>query len=750
MPKFIKLTPEQKTELGTQITDSWESDNIDRQEWLQSLKKWALVYQGRPVEKNLPWVGASNLMVPVTQTVISVVHPRLMSSLMHPTPIVGFRPQEETDAPNIERREKFLDWALREEINIFPVLDRTILGMLVNGVQIVKTSWSLQTRHLRDKHEFPPDIDPQTAITAVLEGDSEYLEAVERVSDEKIEATIKGRKVEYDVKQTPKALCIYTEREEIVYDAPKVIPINPEDFSTNSDVSFDLQTADHINHRYYLTKDALLKEIKRGVFVATDEEKDELELLTSASIQQEEANTYNIKQARETITGQKVLERIGDPETIELIDSYRPYDVNDDGFDEEIIVTVPVKKPSIILRAVRLEEIYRHGLRPFTMFYFDPVADSIWALGIPQILEGLQDEFNTMHNQRVDFGEVSNIPWGWYKAGAGKSHEKMPLEPGYLFPVDDINDVKMHTPSNHTSYFFEEESLLWSLVEKRMKVSDLTFGRVGSSQGVARTASGVQALQSNSAAGFDIYIRRTQEAFKGLVQQILALYQQYMPPNKEIRIIGGPDEPPILVTRRDILGNKDMIFTGNSLSTDRDVERQSLTFLAQSTMNPQSLGFLMQIGVLTPPSVAYWYRHLFHTFDVPHLERMIVIPDVKKIPTPDEIIDLIFSGSTPIPKPGEDHPGIIEKITQLLTSSKAVGLSPEQKVGFQNQIALRKIEAQREMMIQQMIMLQMQQQAQQQAMMQPFDQGTMNMSLSGFGGAPQPPKPQGMGLPMGG
>jgi hypothetical protein len=732
LPKLIELDKADRKELGQRIADLWTDDNADRDQWLADLPRWIKAYQGRIEDKNVPWEGASNLFVPLTATHVDAIHPRQMAALFQPTPIVSFAAQEPDDDERAKKTERFLDWAVREDCNLFPVLDRTLLNMDVNGIQIIKLYWELKTRHVRAVHEFPADVLPPDAIQAVIAGEQKFIEACQRVDARLVEDIEKNREIELEVEMVGSKLRVTTEREEVVRDAPRAVLIDPEDFVVNSDATYDLQDADHCLHRYWMTFSEIKRMVKRGQFDATKEELDEIELLTAPDRKASD-ETLEVKETREVVTGTSQVFREGEPARLELIDAYLPYDINDDGEDEEVIVTIVREAPDIVLRVVRLEEIFRHGMRPFTAFYFAPVANTFWAIGIPQILEGIQTELNVIHNQRNDFGTITNTPWGWYVPAAGFNPEKIPIEPGFMIPVDDVNRVKMHQPGNHTAWGFQEEAGLLALAERRTKVNDLTLGRVGETQGAARTASGVQALSAQQATGFDIFIRRIQESFKQLLQQLLALYAQYMPPGKAQRVLGSFGDPDILVTRDDLSGKFDLRFSGNSLSTDREIERQVLTFLTQGAFNPQVMSFLLQLGITTPQGIAEWYHHLFSVFDVPRLDRIVKRPPESAFLTKDAIVNRTVAGERLAPQPGEDHQGVIEALTALLGNpSIAPGLSPESVVAIQEQLGKRQQQMQMEMLAQQMM-----------AMMQPPTPMMQPPALSpGMGAMVPPPMPQ--------
>src|SRR3990167_4624678 len=184
MPKRPTLSDEVKAELGRDLVDWWIADNEDRAEWLADLPRWARAYQGKPEPKDLPWPGASNLHVPVTATVMDALHPRLMTALLRPDPVVHFRPQEPSDLDRTQRQEQFLDWGLREDMQAEPVLDRTILSMLQNGIAVTKQTWHLQIRRIRDPHRFPLDTPLDQAIQAIYASEVATVEALTRVSQD--------------------------------------------------------------------------------------------------------------------------------------------------------------------------------------------------------------------------------------------------------------------------------------------------------------------------------------------------------------------------------------------------------------------------------------------------------------------------------------------------------------------------------------------------------------------------------------
>ena len=713
MAVLVSLEPEATRDLGRHVVEAWTDDVADRSEWIAKLPEWLRMYLNEPETKTLPWTGASNLHVPVTATVVNAYHAWVMGALFNPQPLAGLRAVERSDETTVQQQERFLDWALRQEIRLFPILDRAMLALLLNGVQVVKTTWDFRVRHVRDPHDFPASAPLPEVIADLSRSEVGLIEGVVRTGGT-VEASIKGRgPVSLEIEERPLGgYRIFTEREEIVRDAPTVTMLDPEDLVWPSDAGMDLVAADHLVHRYWMPRDEILRLAQRGVFRSlTSDERDTLERLENNEPEPDD-ETGAIKEARGHVVGAAVTGRSGGPSTIELLDGYLRWDINDDGYDEEIVVTVIKAKPDLVLRIARLESLYRHGRRPFTAFSLFPLPSGQWgAVGLPYLLAGLQDEINTIHNQRVDAGTISNTPWFFYVPAAGLPVDRMPLEPGVGLPVDDVNAVKEHQPQNYTAWGFQEEALLWELVERLTRVSDLTLGRIGNNQGAARTATGVQQLTAQQATGRDIIIRRVQEGFADLVQQILALYRQYMPPGKVVRITGELGEPEALVTREDLLAPMDVVLSGNSLSTDREIERNTMTFLAQSALNPQVLGFLMQLQITTPSGVAEWYRQLLRVFDVPRVDRIIQTPPAPPVRDMETIVNEVLAGRMVAPIPGEPHGQVIQALSARSSTPDAALWPAEIAFAVRQQIQARQQAAQQELIQQQMAMLRQQAQA---------------------------------------
>src|SRR5262249_3548464 len=162
----------------------------------------------------------------------------------------------------------------------------------------IKTTWLLKTRNLVTVHEFPADILPDEVIQAVIKGSEQFSEAVQRVEgplDADVQKMLDKREIELEVRQERGKLLVTTEREEVVYHAPMPTLIDPEDVCVNADAPFNLQEADHLIHRYWMTPAEIKTRVRKGTFTATKDELAELTNLATTNASPDD-NTVDVKE----------------------------------------------------------------------------------------------------------------------------------------------------------------------------------------------------------------------------------------------------------------------------------------------------------------------------------------------------------------------------------------------------------------------------------------------------------------------
>jgi hypothetical protein len=421
------------------------------------------------------------------------------------------------------------------------------------------------------------------------------------------------------------------EREEVVYDAPYVEVIDLEDLILPAGAS-DIQSADHVIHRLWLSMDYLKRRAAEGIYRGVES----LEAASEGGLSTAGSSADSLKRLKDDLEGvsygpgssRKKGRR-------EILEAYYRYDIDGDGYEEECIFTVD-RQAEVLLRAVLLDTVFAHGQRPFVAMKFMPVPGRFYAIGIPELIEHLQDELNAIHNQRIDFGTITNTPFGWYRPASGFKPEVHTIEPGKLFPVDAVGDVQLASFPNATIWGEREEMVLMAYLERLLGISDFNVGRQIDRMNAPKTATATLALLQEGNVRLDLIVRRVQHAFKTFLAQILQLYQQYVPPGKVIRVLGPDGRDAFLpISREDIRGKFDFALLGTSASANKLLERETAVELYTALRDDPLLS-----PELNPEGAFELRRRLLRSFDLVDLEMILPRSILERILVEREIRQL--------------------------------------------------------------------------------------------------------------
>src|SRR5258708_6788346 len=112
-----ELDEETATLLATTATSDFHAAIMDREGWEDMLASDDKLYHGILAVKNIPWVGCSNLNVPLVMTGIETLKPRLVEAVLGDDPPILVRPVEAQDEAQQERVELFLNWQVQTQMD---------------------------------------------------------------------------------------------------------------------------------------------------------------------------------------------------------------------------------------------------------------------------------------------------------------------------------------------------------------------------------------------------------------------------------------------------------------------------------------------------------------------------------------------------------------------------------------------------------------------------------------------------------
>ena len=630
------------------------TDRIEREE------RWALdddQYHGILPTKTFPWAGCANFFIPLTPTGVETMKPRLIESVLGDDQPILVRPVEATDEARQDITERFLNWQVMTQLDLAPLVAESAHTFLVPGMCIAKTLWRVEERVLRAVRTFPADM-PMPEILKLLFG-SAMPEGLEKDDEDTWAGTLRSpsgakRPVTLTFKFLPDETQVLIVKNEVTYEAPRVELLNIEDVVAPINGGGDAQRLPWLHQRLYLDEAALRRKVRLGVFG-----KDAVEDLIRGQNPSGDEGTLDSTAVRAGRAAAEGVEVLGASDVradeYDIIESYRRWDIDDDGWDEEIVCWVSPRLPDRVLGWDYLDNLYAHGRRPFRFGKFLPLPGRFYGKSFPELIRDLQDEINTIHNQNVDAGTVRNTPGGFYRASSTMVPGQTPWSPGEWKPVDNPQtDVRPFEWGGNDMWGANQESTLYQMFERLTGLTDLALGRQPSRVGATRTATGVASLLSESGLRFKTAMASFQRFWRDIFSDILALDQQYLPRGVEFRVTGRLPEMIRLASRADIAGRFDLRLATTTESLNRSVLREDATIKLQMAMNPLAL----QLGLVGPKGLRRLMRQFFLAYGEtdPDLVLELARPDTI-LRTPQQEMQVWVSGGDVEPSMAEDLMG---------------------------------------------------------------------------------------------
>lgn len=626
----------------------------DRSTWEGRLAEWDRQYHGILPDKTYPWPGCSNFHVPLTMLGVETLKPRLIASVIGSDPIVMAKPTEAMDEDRRDRTELFLNWQLRNELDIAPLVAESAHSFLIPGTVFAKILWRIDRRKIKALRRFPLNT-PTEDIFRILFGPSTPESFTEGKTGE-FEGTIKTangapRKVKAKIKPTPDELLVLIERDEILFEGPRPELIKPEDVIVPAGGGDNIQRFPFIAHRQFLFENDLRRMVAEGRLY-----KDRVEELVNVvkGIGDTNVDSTEIQEQRREVEGIET-QAATDVRNIqyEIVEDYRSYDIDNDGFNEEILVWVSPHLPDKILGYDYLDNVCGHGLRPWVVGRYLPLPGVFYGPSFAEVIRGVQDEINTMHNQRVDFGTLTNAPRFFYRASSTMTPGAIRTRPGDGIPVDNPQqDIFIPNWNGSPSFGQAEEALLYQYFERLTGLADLVLGRQPNRVGATRTASGTSALLSEAGLRFETSMRSFQKFWVDIFQHILALDAQYLPEGKEFRVTGRRPEILRVADRSELSGKYDLVLTGTTETMNRQIMREDATVKLQAALNPIAL----QLGIIGKKGLVRLYRNFFRSYG--ELDPDLVVEPLGELMvySPDQELQIWVDGNDIDPSPVENLP----------------------------------------------------------------------------------------------
>lgn len=616
MPHTIALNDSEREAKGKDLHKLIQTDLRDRQ-WALARRQIARnLYHGISMRQPR-YKGASNIHLPVLEEKVEGMVPKLVNAFHGAEPRVHVkRVQDEYNQEVTERNETFLNWALDSDIpNFYAVTESWFRNMLLDGVSVVKLYWDQRWRNTVEitgiKHSWnageadllgqPVEEErPKRVLEAVVaefpglieieaEDDSpnpdttdvtDAIGATYEISFVENRREFDGVRVEFAESQYVDEVELYCYRPVLACNRPRADVIEYEDiilpYST-----WDIQEAERVTHRYWLTIDELKQRVRDEGWTITEEDFDRLKSASKGE-DRHERDPYDrqLKRQKDQAVGETPEPGSGHLEDDEaayvdgkfmVYEVYCSDDINEDGMPEEVVYQIPACLKKIV-RAHYLEELFPHGRRPFADAHYLRVSDRWYSRSLGEQITPINIEVDAIVNMVNEAQELINNPFFFYVPHANTVDPEMleGIAPGQGIPVSDPNAVMFPR-------FAQEPLANLSAIDSMLLFADrLTIApqAMGSNQtrNAPRTARGTLALLSESGIKTDIVITALQKGgWREIAHQLHALYYEFGDDEIWYHVTGANE--PQKISKEELRGRFEYSFHGNSVNTNREVLR---------------------------------------------------------------------------------------------------------------------------------------------------------------------------------
>ena len=506
--KLLKMLQEDGTAID--IKEMWQQANADRTPWLARQESFINEYDEflDPIMQ-APAAWAADQHLPIALTIGKTFHARFYAAVMGQDPICNVKSRKAANEERSQMIQDLMSYTLGTWANHYQGIEREmdtfIWRWCMRGVSFLKVGWDREYSKIIDivKKQVPQIqyiIDPATGQEAAVE-------------------VMKEIEVEEEVLH-------------IDCDAPRIECIAPEDLIIVGGGG-DIDKAEAVLEQMFMNASQLWTLVDQGIF-----DKDAVEHVTAGGEQLVSSQVQNnIKQMQSEKSGEASLDKEYDQDKYQILECYIKKDIFDTGINSDVVVWVHPNSGKI-LRASFLHRINKKTKkRPYAKADFYIREGQTYGIGLIELTYSLCKEIDALNNMSLDFGLLSSMPFGYYRSGSGLTQESIPIEPGSLVAIDDPSSILFPNLGARHAFPMQHLQFLYSIIERLTGMSDLNFGVLGS-QGAARTASGVNALMSESNSNLDIFLRRLNRALKKCFSYTFALVQEKMPPGFEFRILG--------------------------------------------------------------------------------------------------------------------------------------------------------------------------------------------------------------------
>jgi hypothetical protein len=447
----------------------------NQKERIDKIAVWEEQYAGKFEETDFPFEGAAAISPPFTMININTVAVRIYDALWSKKTfwtITAMEPGFEEIAPEIERQ---MNWFQKHVLHLKDKLQNPIMQALQTGTGAAKLVYERKVRTTYRNASLKELDDPNVMKYPVYNSKNKAVKNIEEI-----------------------------------YNGPNIYELPREDLCVSSDAT-EFENAYLAAFRFRLRKPQVMTRVKKGYYL------EEPARRVTGIVKEDET--------KERRAGSQYMksEKTDYEKPIEFWETYLSYDVDGDGEEDEIVLTLNEQKGELV-RAI-YHPLFS-GFRPFMKITPLPVPFRFDGRGLCEALESIQNEIDYFHSQRINRLIEINAPMILIRAGCGL--EKLELSPGATF-VTEFNINETLKEILFSDVFPSTEREEDRLIAMAQQVCGVTPNVMGMSTAERPVAKETFALIQEANRMFAWMTDNVRKPGIELAYQFLEMFAQYQP-----------------------------------------------------------------------------------------------------------------------------------------------------------------------------------------------------------------------------
>ena len=317
-----------------------------------------------------------------------------------------------------------------------------------------------------------------------------------------------------------------------------------------------------------------------------------------------------------------------------IIEQHTYLDLDDDGYSEPYVVTVDLASKKVLRIVPRFSAddvilndknkvVSIEAIQYYTKYSFIPNPDGgFYDIGFGRLLGPINNSANTIINQLVDAGSLSNLQAGFIGKGLRIKMGESRFQPGEWKAVnavgDDLKKQIFPLPVREPSQVLF--NLLDLLLKSGKELASVAEIFVGKMPGQNTPATTTMATIEQGMKVFTAVYKRVYRSLTSEFRKIYKLNRVYMNPEQYIAVLD------IEVPQSDYNGPEDDVIPGADPTAVSSQEKQAKV---------QALMQILQLGTLDPMAVTKLY---LEAHEIPEAEKYLKQPSP---PPPDPKMEAI-------------------------------------------------------------------------------------------------------------